>query len=102
MALVTPHGGKLTPVLVAREERPGLEAKAKGLDVIRITSRETSDCLMIGMGAFSPLTGFMGKADYESVVSTKHLSNGLAWPVPITLSVTKEQAAGIRQSRSNL
>ncbi|MCD5406549.1 MAG: sulfate adenylyltransferase [Desulfotomaculum sp.] len=99
MALVTPHGGKLTPVLVAREERPGLEAKAKGLDVIRITSRETSDCLMIGMGAFSPLTGFMGKADYESVVSTKHLSNGLAWPVPITLSVTKEQAASLTEGK---
>ena len=68
-------------------------AKAKTLPVIRTTSRETSDLLMIGMGAFSPLTGFMDKANYESVVETKHLTNGLAWPLPITLSVTEEQAA---------
>lgn len=93
MPLVAPHGGKLTPVLAPVEQRAELEAKAKTLPVIRMSSRETSDCLMIGMGAFSPLTGFMNQADYEAVVNTKHLANGLAWPIPITLSVTKEQAA---------
>ncbi|TGE31655.1 sulfate adenylyltransferase [Desulfosporosinus sp. Sb-LF] len=91
--LVPPHGGKLTPVLLPESQRADALAKAKTLPVIRMTSRETSDLLMIGMGAFSPLTGFMGKADYESVVATKHLTNGLAWPLPITLSVTKERAA---------
>lgn len=96
MALVQPHGGKLTPVLAPVEQRAELEAKAKALPVIRMSSRETSDSLMIGMGAFSPLTGFMNKANYESVVDTKHLVNGLAWPIPITLSVTKEQAAELK------
>jgi len=95
--LVAPHGGKLTPVLVPEEQRPEYLAKAKTLPVIRMTSRETSDLLMIGMGAFSPLTGFMNKEDYESVVNTKHLANGLAWPIPITLSVTKEQAAELKE-----
>lgn len=99
MALVQPHGGKLTPVLAPAEQRAELEAKAKTLPVIRMSSRETSDALMIGMGAFSPLTGFMGKADYESVVNTKHLANGLAWPIPITLSVTKEQAAELKEGQ---
>ncbi|CAA7599834.1 sulfate adenylyltransferase [Acididesulfobacillus acetoxydans] len=94
--LVSPHGGKLTPVLLPESERADYMAKAKTLPAIRMTSRETSDLLMIGMGAFSPLTGFMGKQDYESVVGTKHLSNGLAWPIPITLSVSKEQAAGLK------
>lgn len=95
--LVPPHGGKLTPVLLPKEQRADALAKAKTLPVIRMSSRESSDLLMIGMGAFSPLTGFMNKADYESVVSTKHLANGLAWPIPITLSVTKEQAAALKE-----
>ncbi|MEG6616401.1 sulfate adenylyltransferase [Peptococcaceae bacterium 1198_IL3148] len=99
MALVQPHGGKLTPVLVPNEQRPEYVAKAKTLPVIRMSSRETSDALMIGMGAFSPLTGYMNKADYESVVETKHLANGLAWPIPITLSVTKEQAAELKEGQ---
>lgn len=97
MALVTPHGGKLTAVILPKEQREDAIAKAKTLPVIRMSSRETSDVLMIGMGAFSPLMGFMTKEDYESVVSTKHLANGLAWPVPITVSVTKEQAADLKE-----
>lgn len=95
--LVPPHGGKLTPVLLPKEQRDQALAKAKTLPVVRMSSRETSDLLMVGMGAFSPLTGFMNKADYESVVSTKHLSKGLAWPIPITLSVTKEQAQSLKE-----
>lgn len=91
--LVAPHGGKLTPVLLPEPQRAEALAKAKTLPTIRMTSRETSDLLMLGMGAFSPLTGFMDKANYESVVNTKHLTNGLAWPLPITLSVNKDQAA---------
>lgn len=94
--LVPPHGGKLTPVLLPESQRAEALAKAKTLPAIRMTSRETSDLLMIGMGAFSPLTGFMDKANYESVVETKHLTNGLAWPLPITLSVTREQAADLK------
>ncbi|MDR3504107.1 MAG: sulfate adenylyltransferase [Legionella sp.] len=94
--LVPPHGGKLTPVLLPESQRAEALAKAKTLPVIRMSSRETSDLLMIGMGAFSPLTGFMDKANYESVVETKHLTNGLAWPLPITLSVTEEQAAALK------
>lgn len=94
--LVPPHGGKLTPVLLPESQRADALAKAKTLPVIRMTSRETSDLLMIGMGAFSPLTGFMDKANYESVVETKHLTNGLAWPLPITVSVTREQAESLK------
>ena len=94
--LVPPHGGKLTPVLLPESQRAAALEKAKTLPVVRMSSRETSDLLMIGMGAFSPLTGFMDKANYESVVETKHLTNGLAWPLPITLSVTAEQAETLK------
>lgn len=93
--LVTPHGGKLTPVLAPKEQREELLAKAKSLPVVRMSSRETSDCLMLGMGAFSPLTGFMKKADYDGVIDNMHLANGLAWPLPVTLAATKEQADAI-------
>lgn len=95
--LVPPHGGKLTPVLLPVEQREEAKAKAQTLPAIRMSSREASDLLMIGMGAFSPLTGFMNKEDYESVVSTKHLADGLAWPIPITLSVTKDVAATLKE-----
>ncbi|MCL5935293.1 MAG: sulfate adenylyltransferase [Firmicutes bacterium] len=95
--LIPPHGGKLTPVLVPMEQRAECLAEAKTLPVIRMSSRETSDLLMIGMGAFSPLTGFMGREDYKSVVATKHLVNGLAWPIPITISVIREQAGDLKE-----
>lgn len=53
-----------------------------------------SDIELIGIGGFSPLTGFMGQADYESVINTYRLANGTVWSIPITLSVTHDQAEG--------
>lgn len=94
--LVPPHGGELTPRLVPADQVADRMAAAAGLKQLRIGSREVSDLLMIGMGAFSPLTGFMTKADYESVVGDMHLSNGTLWPVPITLAVSEETAAEIK------
>ena len=95
--LISPHGGELSPVLVPKEQRGHYQSKSKTLPAVRMSSRETSDLLMLGMGAYSPLTGFMGKRDYESVVNTKHLADGIAWPVPITISVTEEQAKGLAE-----
>jgi sulfate adenylyltransferase len=57
-----------------------------------MTSRETSDLIMMAIGAFSPLDGFMGRDDYISVVDEIHMADGLLWPIPITLSVPKERA----------
>ncbi len=93
--LVPPHGGELKPLMVADNERVELMKKAETLLQVRLTSRETSDLIMLSMGAFSPLDGFMRQADYTNVVKTMHLENGLMWPIPITLSVTKEQADSI-------
>jgi sulfate adenylyltransferase len=66
--------------------------KAKTLPAVRLTSRETSDLIMMAMGAFSPLEGFMGKDDYMGVVDNMHMADGTLWPIPITVSVTKEEA----------
>lgn len=97
--LVPPHGGRLLPLLVVEEERrQGLE-EAKILPRIRLNSKEASDLIMLAMGAFSPLGSFLKKQDYESVVAGMRLKNGLLWPIPITLSISKEKAAEIKEGQ---
>jgi len=93
--LVPPHGGELRPLLLEGEERKQNLKKANMLPKIRLSSRETSDLIMMATGAFSPLDGFMEKNDYENVVENMHLSNDILWPIPITLSVTKKQAESL-------
>ncbi len=90
--LVPPHGGQLKPLLLKNEERVTELEKAKSLPKIRMSSRETSDLIMLGIGAFSPLDGFMRQEDYVEVVKTMRLTDGTLWPIPITLSVNSEQA----------
>ena len=79
---ISPHGGKLIPLLLQGEELKKQSEKAKNLDQIVITSRENSDLIMLGMGAFSPLTGFMNRGNYEGVLREMHLKDGTFWPVP--------------------
>ena len=90
--LVPPHGGHLIPLLSTGEKLKAEVEKAKLLPVVRLTSRETSDLIMLAMGAFSPLEGFMGRDDYVNVVENMRMANGTLWPIPITLSVPKAQA----------
>ena len=85
--LVQPHGGQgLKPLLAPETERADLKAHAKGLKQVPMTSREMSDVLMFSMGAYTPLDGFMGKADWQGVCADMKLANGLFWPIPVTLS----------------
>ena len=90
---VPPHGGKLKSLLLSGQELQESIQKANHLPAVRLSSRETSDLIMLAIGAFSPLGGFMGQEDYNSVVDTMHLVNGTLWPIPITLSVSPDQAA---------
>ena len=94
--LVAPHGGgKLRPLLVTgSEQKEGLELAA-GLKIVPMSSRETSDLVMMAMGAYTPLEGFMGHADWNSVCLDMRLSNGLFWPIPITLSCEADLADGM-------
>ena len=93
--LISPHRGKLNPLLVEGEHMSEYKKKAESLSKIRLSSRETSDLIMMAIGAFSPLDGFMKEQDYKEVVDNMHLSDGTLWPIPITLSVTKQQADNI-------
>jgi len=90
--IVPPHGGHLNPLLLEGEELVQEREKAKSLPTVRLTSRETSDLIMMAIGAFSPLEGFMGKDDYMNVVENMRMVDGTLWPVPITLSISQEQA----------
>jgi len=85
--LVRPHGGhNLNPLLVEQKLRASAAQKAQSLPRINISSREAGDLIMLGIGGFTPLTGFMGKADWQSVCTQMHRADGLFWPIPITLS----------------
>lgn len=95
--LVPPHGGRLIPLLAHGNERTVEFKEAPCLHKVRLNSKEISDLIMLGMGAFSPLRGFIGKDDYQSVLNDMRLKSGLLWPIPITLSVAKEEADEIKE-----
>jgi sulfate adenylyltransferase len=90
------HGNAFKDLLVHDDdERRALVESARSLPKIQLSTLETSDLIMLGMGAFSPLGGFMDRSDYEGVVHGMHLKDGALWPIPITLSVTKVEAENI-------
>src|SRR5689334_8034504 len=91
--LIAPHGGELIINMASESERVALLELAKSLPQITVGSRQLADLEMLAIGAYSPLGGFMGRNDYLSVVNEMHLSNGLPWTIPITLSVSDEQAS---------
>ena len=95
--IVPPHGGVLRPLLAEGDKLAAAREKARRLPAVRMTSRETSDLIMLAIGAFSPLRGFMGRADYRSVVADMRMRDGALWPIPITLAVAREQAATLRE-----
>ncbi len=88
-----PHGGELINTQASDTEREIGLAKAASLPRLTLNEREMADIDMIACGALSPLNGFMGQADYESVVEKIRLANGLVWSIPITLSVKEENAS---------
>jgi sulfate adenylyltransferase len=90
--LIAPHGKeeRLMPLLLEGSELQAETERAKALKQIKITTRETSDLIMMGIGAFTPLTGFMTKADWQGVCDKCMMADGTFWPIPITLSTDDE------------
>jgi sulfate adenylyltransferase len=97
--LISPYGGELKPLLLKGEALKEALHKAKTLQKIRMTTRERDDLIMMGIGAFSPLDGFMGKADWKGVCHEMKMANGIFWPIPITLSISKEEASRIKEGQ---
>ncbi len=95
-----PYGGRLVNRLVTGERGVELEAEALDLPVVRLNAFELSDLEMLAIGAYSPLAGFMTRADYASVVRDLRLASGRPWTIPITLAVGSDTAQALRnQSR---
>ncbi len=86
------HGGPLGDLLASGAEVDALRERASSLPILRLSARSLSDLELLAVGGYSPLDGFMTEADYRSVVSEMHLASGLAWPVPITLALSTEEA----------
>lgn len=94
--LVRPYGGKgLQPLLLAGAELAAEQERAKTLAQINMSSRETGDLIMLGIGGFTPLQGFMTKADWQGVCDDMRTAAGLFWPIPITLSTDADAAEAI-------
>ena len=90
--LIAPHGGRLVEQLAQGQERDLLLHQAKGLPSLTLDEWELSDLELLGIGALSPLEGFLREADYDSVVDRMRLADGTIWPLPVTLAVTETEA----------
>src|SRR5690348_7517324 len=95
--LIAPHGGELRVNMAGETERVSLREHARSLPQVEVGSRQLADLEMLAIGAYSPLRGFMTRADYLGSVDDMHLSNGLPWSVPITLPVSAEQAESLKE-----
>lgn len=97
--LISPHGSpELQELLLTGQELEDAKQKASGLSKLLLSSRETGDLIMMGIGGFTPLEGFMGQEDWKSVCEEMKMPSkgGLFWPIPVTLSATKEEADKIK------
>ena len=92
-ALVRPHGGALVNRIVAGSAAEELRSRAAGLPRVTLDAREQADLELIATGAASPLEGFLGPADYSSVVDTLRLADGTVWPLPFTLATDEKGLA---------
>jgi len=105
MALVNPHGKekKLKPLLLSAAEIAEEKKRAKELTVVTMTSRETADLIMMGIGGFTPLNGFMGHDDWKGSCSDQmKLTDGTFWPIPVTMSVNQGKADSIKAGQEVL
>jgi sulfate adenylyltransferase len=92
--LVRPHGGRgLRPLALEGEALAAERARARALPKVSVSSRERGDLIMLGIGGFTPLEGFMSHADWQAVCDGYRTASGLFWPIPITLSTDRESAA---------
>ncbi|MEO5699039.1 MAG: sulfate adenylyltransferase, partial [Vicinamibacterales bacterium] len=91
--LVPPHGGStLKPLMLVGESLAAEMDRARSLPALRVSAREKGDLIMLGIGGFTPLDGFMSRADWQGVCDRYRTASGLFWPIPITLSADPESA----------
>ena len=94
-SLIDPHGGSLVNRLISGDQATKLQSEAASLPAITLSDKQACDLEMIAIGAFSPLEGFVGKDDFESICKNMRTADGVAWPIPITLAVDDATKASI-------
>ncbi len=94
---IAPHGGTLVDRQATPDQKAQFLAQADTLPRVSLDERAFSDLVMIAIGGFSPLSGFMKQADYDTVVTDMRLANGLPWAIPVTLSVDETTAAPLQE-----
>ncbi|MEO5356004.1 MAG: sulfate adenylyltransferase [Nitrospirae bacterium YQR-1] len=101
MALVRPHGKDkvLKPLLLEGAAHAEEMKKAKTLTQVKMASREVGDLIMMGIGGFTPLDGFMGHDDWKGVCDNYLMTDGVFWPIPVTISTSKEQADSLKNNQ---
>ncbi|NNF27143.1 MAG: bifunctional sulfate adenylyltransferase/adenylylsulfate kinase [Gemmatimonadetes bacterium] len=97
MDVIAPHGGVLVDLIVDQDRGEELKQASRDFPSWDLTDRQVCDLELLMNGAFSPLTGFMGRDDYESVCARMRLADGTLWPMPITLDVSDEFAEGVSE-----
>ena len=100
--LIAPHGGELVELIVPPERAAELKSHSREWPSWDLTARQVCDVELLLSGGFSPLRGFMTRADYEGVVEKMRLANGTLWPMPITLDVTEEFAKKLTPGSSKV
>lgn len=100
--LIPAHGGDLVQLIVSGERAGELKAHSREWPSWDLSARQICDLELLLSGGFSPLRGFMARADYESVCDKTRLSNGVLWPMPITLDVTEEFAKKLQPGSSKV
>ena len=98
--LIAPHGGTLVDRLAGAGVRADALAAARQLPVVRLTAAQHSDLVCIATGVFSPLTGFVGHRDYESILDAMRLANGVVFSIPVTLAISADDARVLRTASS--
>ncbi len=96
-SLIDPHGGTLVDRVTPADDRGTALDAAATLTAVRLTPVQHSDVVCIATGVFSPLTGFVGRSDYESILDRMRLANGIVWSIPVTLAVADDDARAIRE-----
>ncbi len=97
---IAPHGGTLVDLLVPEAERDRVAGEAANYPKLVVNERELSDLEMLAIGALSPLRGFHDEREYRSVLDTMHLTNGLPWTIPVTLSADEADVKRIGRAES--
>jgi sulfate adenylyltransferase len=96
---IPPHGGQLVNRVLRGALREAALERAQSFPRVQLTKMAASDLEMIAVGAFSPLTGFMNQEEYNSVIDTMRLPNGLPWSIPVTLPVDEATAAELKEGQ---